>query len=357
MTSEEMSKEEIREKIKELEERPLEAYPLFMTSLPEEAEENVALSAIQALLHEDTPYQQALNFKHQGNECFLLGTPAYKDALAFYTRGLEVRCGDKALEAILHCNRAAVLLGLGRWSEAFGDARMALSLDPETTKVKAHRRLLMAALKLRRPVDARDSFDRLTSFGIQVDEATREELDNLEKEFVAKEAKRRDREAALEEIRQIVGDCGVKVEAGAERSLLEHFESAGPLTDFPSVHQSPKSQRRMWPVMLFYPAAAQSDFLASVDESTSIKELLQLVFAESPEWDRSGAYRVVSHLRVFWHDSQRNGLVEVKQSRCIYDLLGTVIKVIERGILGLYVCPQGSDADQLIARFSSLEKF
>lgn len=54
--------------------------PFFMTKLPENMEDNVKLQALQALLYDGTPEENASNFKDQGNEAFKRGRPGYQDA-------------------------------------------------------------------------------------------------------------------------------------------------------------------------------------------------------------------------------------------------------------------------------------
>lgn len=56
----------------------------------------------------------AENFKNQGNECFKQGKKFYKDALVFYTNGLEVFCKDDKLNETLYVNRAACNLHFGK---------------------------------------------------------------------------------------------------------------------------------------------------------------------------------------------------------------------------------------------------
>lgn len=351
--------------VSDLDERPLDAFPLFMQDLPQPdlVAANVPLQALQSLLYEGTPADQALNFKNQGNECFLLGPPGYKDALCFYTRGLQCQSGDAALEATLHLNRAAVHLGLGHWAEALRDSQQALQWDVQTVtaQVKAHRRIIRAALRLGLIDETRSSVETLRVLGYPVDDGVLEELAGLERRQAAEMERRQRVEAALEQIRRTIGPCrGITVEAGAESALLEHFGSQEGLSDrLPSVRRDPKTKRRLWPVLLLYPAAAQSDLLDQVDEGCQLGDLLATVFGETlPSWDERGAYRNVATLQIFWHDhGQCERIVQLKQSTTLGDLLGTLITRIERGILAFYVVPHGAPTHELLQRFSIRECF
>lgn len=53
----------------------------------------------------------ALNFKEQGNEYFVGKRP--REALGFYTQGIEASPTDKKLLEVLYVNRAACNLALG----------------------------------------------------------------------------------------------------------------------------------------------------------------------------------------------------------------------------------------------------
>lgn len=353
-----VNEQDVKKAINELDARPIETFPLFMSDLPENAASNVPLQAIQALLYEGTPSEQALNFKHQGNECFALGTAGCADALQFYTRGLEVGCGDASIEATLYLNRAAVYLGLTRWGEVLKDARQALRLDEERSFVKAHKRILRAALGLKKPSEARASLQALQGRGETVGASVEEELSRLEAEVAQYNAAQREKEAFLERIRKTVDRCDVEVVEGVEAHLKDHFgpdvsqQLIGP-DALPTVCRDPRSKRRLWPVLLLYPASAQSDFLTTVDEASTMREILQLVFEEAAPWDAERMYhKNVPKLRVFWHDHREGQrLIEISHSRCIGDLLGSVVKSIERGILSFYVVPPGAQANELLRRF------
>jgi tetratricopeptide (TPR) repeat protein len=351
--------EEVRNKVGQLETIPIEAMPLYMTALPQDTDKNDALSAIQALLHEGTPLEQASNFKHQGNECYVLGSQGWEDAIMFYTRGLEVGCGDDKMDAALYMNRAAAELGLEMWAKALEDAQMALKLDEEAVFVKAHSRIIKAAVPLRKAQDARQSVLALEKLDVVVDKDLLQRLTALEVQIQREEQKKQEIEAALQRIRDVIGEIGVQVVAGSEQSILNHFGPDIPKDALPTVHRDKRTKRRMWPILFLYPSAAQSDVLQAVDEKCSLTELLRTVFHEIPAWDVERKYSSIKNLRVFWHDHSHDRLIEVKQNHTISDILGKLVVRIERGILPFYVCPDGADALALIQRFSPdrLESF
>ena len=112
----------------------LESLPLFMNSLPDDPADNPALSALQSLVHDGTPdglctcpflrtafgcahtrfsgtqKEVAQNFKEQGNEYFR--GKRYREALGFYTQGVDAKPDDARVKEALLLNRAACNLEL-----------------------------------------------------------------------------------------------------------------------------------------------------------------------------------------------------------------------------------------------------
>lgn len=115
----------------------LESVPLFMSSLPDDPADNPALNALQSLVHDGTPdglctcpfpsyrvwlllalthdfreYKKevAQNFKEQGNEYFR--GKRYREALGFYTQGVDAKPDDARVKEALLLNRAVCNLEL-----------------------------------------------------------------------------------------------------------------------------------------------------------------------------------------------------------------------------------------------------
>ncbi|KAL6015413.1 HSP70/90 co-chaperone, partial [Candidozyma auris] len=82
--------------------------PFFMTELDEtdgEGGQNESLEALKSLAYDGEPHEIAANFKNQGNECYKV--KRYKDAVQFYTQGIEIECKDDQINTALLINRAA----------------------------------------------------------------------------------------------------------------------------------------------------------------------------------------------------------------------------------------------------------
>lgn len=110
-----------------------DSVPLFMKSLPEDAADDPIVGALQSLAFEGTPdgkYQSyvcvtnpqllhleiAQNFKEQGNDYFK--GRRYREALGFYTQGVDAKPTDEVLMEALLCNRAACNLALSEINPA-----------------------------------------------------------------------------------------------------------------------------------------------------------------------------------------------------------------------------------------------
>lgn len=104
-----------------------DSVPLFMKSLPEDALDDPTVAALQSLAHEGSPdgmripseatipidsqhVEIAQNFKEQGNDYFK--GRRYREAVGFYTQGIDAKPTEPALTEALLCNRAACNLEL-----------------------------------------------------------------------------------------------------------------------------------------------------------------------------------------------------------------------------------------------------
>eukprot|EP00873_Tetraselmis_striata_P040434 jgi/Tetstr1/460698/TSEL_000554.t1 len=128
-------------------------HPYFWDTIPENADEHPAMAAMEAMLEEDTPEERALNYKTQGNKKLAVAKDSknklyYREAVAFYTKGLAEECADAKLNAVLYSNRAQVQLTLGNNAKALVDALEAVKLDD--TSIKSYFRGAQAALRAER---------------------------------------------------------------------------------------------------------------------------------------------------------------------------------------------------------------
>jgi tetratricopeptide (TPR) repeat protein len=98
----------------------------------------------------------AENFKNQATERHQLGQ--LRDALGFYTQGIEAKPDDRQLRLSLLLNRAACNLSLGNYGSVLRDTGAALTESPNSPK--AYFRAASALLALSRWNDALDCISR-----------------------------------------------------------------------------------------------------------------------------------------------------------------------------------------------------
>lgn len=113
----------------------LNEHPLFMVSEPKPGEKmSDSVAAVQAMIDECTPEELAKNLKDSGNEAYQLGRARWEDAIGYYTLALEKRCSDRALNAVIHSNRAQVHLSLENFGHAWSDCQEAVAFDERNIK-------------------------------------------------------------------------------------------------------------------------------------------------------------------------------------------------------------------------------
>jgi tetratricopeptide (TPR) repeat protein len=118
----------------------------------------------------------ALNFKEQGNSYFK--GKRWREAAGFYTQGIDAKPTDKALLEVLHINRAACNLELGKcfyfrlggvlndrtenYGKVLRDCSVAITINAKSSK--AYYRSALALVALERYEEAVDSCSRCLSF-------------------------------------------------------------------------------------------------------------------------------------------------------------------------------------------------
>jgi tetratricopeptide (TPR) repeat protein len=336
--------------------REMDEVPLFMTDVPENVGEIPALAALQSLLYDDgTPEEVAANFKAQGNEAYKLGPSGYADAIKFYGQGLEQRCADAGLNALLHLNRAAVHLARGNHGKAMVDCEEAIGLSPEDKNVleKGHLRAAKACMQLDRLPEALDHLDKS---GLDTEEAARLRKD-IGHQLGIKQRLERERESRRKvdaKIDRILGARGVTrvVDTPHERDVLGMLGPGCDPSRLPCVTFAPKSATRLvWPLLLLYPPYGQSDFLSAADETAVVADHLGTVFSQHAPWDTEHLYDDASKLKVYYLVGQDHAIYELPAKRTrIVDVLGRLVTEVDRGLLALHIVPEGR-TDTFLARF------
>merc|ERR1712228_396941 len=142
----------------------LQTHPFFMSKdapMPtaEQIENSDLLQGMQAMRYDkETPYEQAVELKIDGNEHFKL--KFYKKAIAAYTAGLNLRVSEmpsdpeptdvspQKLNAILSCNRGTCQFYLKNYRSSIQDCAISAKFDP--THEKAYIRACKCLEKLKK---------------------------------------------------------------------------------------------------------------------------------------------------------------------------------------------------------------
>ncbi|KAK0467998.1 40S ribosomal protein S7 [Desarmillaria tabescens] len=292
----------------------LDSVPLFMKSLPEDTDD-VAIAALQELAYDGTPDEQAQNFKEQGNEYFK--GKRYREALGFYSQGVDAKPTDAVLQEALLCNRAACNLELQNYGTVLKDCSKALTLNAKSSK--AYYRSAMALVSLERVDDAIDCCVRCLDYDAD-NKAVRGVLERATKIKAEKEKKGKERQERL------------RKEQEAQRKINSAFKERNiVVVPKPDSSQNPYAphfdpedptgRALIIPVFFLYPQYATSDVIPEFVEDTPFAEHLKAMFppqAASPEWDTKGEY--VDGQIVIYAMTRRKRLLKVGKKMSLKDV-------------------------------------
>lgn len=343
-------------------EEQLNETPFFMTKLPENMEDNVKLQALQALLYDGTPEENATNFKDQGNEAFKSGRSGYKDAIVYYTKGIDQHPNDALLKAQLYNNRSAVHLALKNYGYAVKDAALSISFDQ--SNVKAFWRASKGSLALGKCSEAEtfcrkglELFPESSELAALLNEiqATRVQLD-LERARI---------EAGKSEalkLQNAMRNRGVMQHADSEKLALIELGPGIFGSDAPRATVDPETDRLMLPLVFMYPPMSQFDFVKSASEDTCLLDHLTEMFAQPAPWDPQviykspllmAAYILPINQSILEDESKEKIIYRVNLRTPISRLLGSVIKCYELGLMALYVLPNSEEKKRFEHKFEA----
>ncbi|GLB33421.1 putative tpr repeat protein [Lyophyllum shimeji] len=289
--------------------------PLFMKSLPSDDTEDTALAALQSLAHEGTPDEVAQNFKEQGNEYFR--GKRYREALGFYTQGVDAEPTDVVLQEALLCNRAACNLELQNYGSVLRDCSKALTLNSRSSK--AFYRSASALLALDRTEEALDCCDRCLAF----DPGNKGVLQLRDRASQAKAAKDRKEKEKADRLRKEQEAKRQMDIAFRERSLISLPKADGSSNPYEPHFDAEDSTHStlVFPVFFLYPQHATSDVIQEFVEDTPFGAHLAAMFppqAPAPEWDKNGEY--VEGQLVVYAMTHRKRLLKVGKKMTLRDV-------------------------------------
>nr|XP_054764245.1 tetratricopeptide repeat protein 4-like [Lytechinus pictus] len=308
-------------------EEEFDKIPLFMKEAPENIEDCPELQAFQQIKYaseESTKEDNALTHKNDGNQWFK--KKMYKPAVTAYTEGLDQKCADKEINAVLYTNRAAAHYHLGNHRSSLNDAKEALNLKPD--HLKALNRTIDCCMQLKEYGEAIQWCDK----ALQIYSSDKKIQDlRIQASKLKKSADKEKRKKQLEEKKQraaeekLIAALKVRnlrfVSDPVEGQDGEPEEQAKAFVT--SLVSNEPSGRHMvslddegvlqWPVRFLYPEHGHSDLISAFNEDTRFIDHLVVMFSSKeapPEWDQERKYQV-TNLKVYFEDYDERKLVEL----------------------------------------------
>lgn len=317
--------------------------PLFMQDLPDQ--DNDQLEAIRALQYEGTPYENAKNFKTQGNE--LVAVRQWRDAREMYTKALAILTHEPSprseemdkLEELCYINRALCQLRLENYRSTTLDCAAAIRLD--SGNVKAYFRSAEALFALGKWPEAADACRR----GLTIDPANAalenthskvldklHQAEKLELQKRNKELKKREEESLL---KTALKARGIKT---LDRGRPPDMEDA-------RIHLAPDPSSPVsalhFPVVLLYPRDGQSDFVKAFAETDTLAVHLSYIFPLP--WDTHQRYSE-SSVDCFIETASK-GLIKIGRNATLLRIMTSSDIVVINQLVSINVVPHADSAD------------
>lgn len=263
--------------------KELNRLPFFMTELDDsdgKGGENVELEALKSLAYEGEPHEIATNFKNQGNDCYK--SKQFKNAVGFYTKGLEVSCDDDQINIALRLNRAACNLELKNYRSCIEDCKSALVVDNKN--VKACFRSGKALFMVKRYSEATEILD----YGLSLDTAN-VEMSSLKKKVdmaIEESIKAQERKSAAARYKKKVQDTLDESVKLRRYTIIKTEIPAEGLQDakLKLEDENDYQSQLIFPAMVIYPTIDEFDLIAEVSELSNPTELLQILLDRPEEW-------------------------------------------------------------------------
>lgn len=361
--------------------------PLFMREMPADGgENNTALEALKSLVFDGTADEIALNFKNNGVKSHQEGQ--LREALGFYTQGLEAQPEDAALRESLLLNRAACNLSLRNYASALKDTSVALMGNP--VLAKAYFRASSALLALSRWEDALDCIER----GRRLPDESAADKQNLWAnlkskaeaglQFVAEKAERERRErVGNEALKRAINYRGIlhaNTPSPPDNPHPAHFDPNGIPEAPPLVQEGAAATENKWypptadhavifSAFLLYPSASTSDLITQFHEDATFGDQLEVMFPASSQggeipfadWDSEREY-FCDNLVVYAETSSRK-LLKVGKSLTLREVIARAAAlsdgqqkdglVMRDGLLSFFVLPKGTKEKQWVDRYKA----
>ncbi|XP_022087931.1 tetratricopeptide repeat protein 4-like [Acanthaster planci] len=301
-------------------EKEIDKIPAFMNEIPDDAEDNSLVAALQAIKYDqdDPPEEQARVHKEDGNQWFK--KKKYKVAITAYTEGLKQNFEDSELRAVLYANRAAANFHLGNYRSSANDATEAVKHNP--AHMKALIRAAECCIKL-------EDYDEAITWCDKALKITPDDKKVLELRLAAikqqklwernkRKRKAEEKAAHARRLKIVEAIKSRNIQYGQfsnddpkaksqDQLILEAVSSQHPAGAAVTLDES---GNLTWPVTFLYPEFGQSDFVQAFHEDSIFSDHLQILFEESAPWDKGGMYKPHT-VQIYFHPSEGTQLVEV----------------------------------------------
>ncbi|KAF8630218.1 hypothetical protein AX15_003044 [Amanita polypyramis BW_CC] len=335
-----------------------DSVPLFMKSSSSEEIGDTALTALQSLVHDGTPDEVALNFKERGNDYFK--GKRYREALGFYTQGIDAKPTDQELQEALLCNRAACNLQLKNYGSVLHDCSKVLTMRPRSSK--AYYRSAFALLALERLEEALDCCNRCLSYESE-NQGVRDVKERIEKAKIEKDKREQKNQERARKEKET--DQKLKIALKQRHLTLlttpdEPSSLIGPTFDL----EDPSGRTLVFPVSFLYPQYATSDLISQFAEDTPFTAHLSAMFPPNvphPKWDVNREY--IDTNLVMYAMTHRRRLLKVGKGMTLNDVF-EASKANERssddglelrnGCLAFVVLPKGETEKKWVEEYKQL---
>lgn len=324
----------------------LNKLPFFMNDLKEgeDGEERPEIEALKALAYDGEPDEIAENFKRQGNENYKAKN--YKDAVEFYTKGLNVECGVKYIDAALYLNRAACNLELKNFRRCINDCKECLLRQPKNVKA------LYRAARAYFAIEHYDEAQTVLEFAVSIDDKNAAVNSLLKKvgERIAylEELKERKRKKEEEELK-VELDLQKALTARGITSTKSSYgtDSIGDARIHLEDSHDIESQLII-PAIIIYPTVDEFDVVSEVSELTTPAELLEMVVDRPAEYFQDGKHDNFKPKKMeVYMETEDGGLVKIPKKGPINQVLMSPNPKIPLfdNILRLYFVPKVDSAE------------
>ncbi|CCD64950.1 Cns1/TTC4 wheel domain-containing protein [Caenorhabditis elegans] len=356
--------------------KEIDQHPAFMTEMPTDGKYQDTIEALQSMKYdkEDDEDKQmnAEHHKEEGNKHFKF--KKYRWATDCYSNGIKENSPDRKLNAVLYFNRAAAQKHLGNLRSAIKDCSMGRKFDP--THLKGVIRGAECLLELEYAKDALNwiesskkifAFTKETSDTPDLTDDEKKFIDQLEtlrvKSVELSLKEERDKRKSRAEERKETESKKQLLDALKERNLNlcprvpfdrpELMDMARLTVSLPLMHSHEcvkfdDDLNLVWPILLQYPEAGQTDVLTETNELTTVGELLKEVLNSPAQWDPEHKFNF-ENVRFFVSDEYDEYLMEVYEWNDFKSVLSMPGYQIKQGLPVIMIMTKEKAASSLEA--------